>query len=253
MTAIVRMRPNESVLARAADNDFCSPITCNDCGIYGLCKEVNGPDVDLRLPETIVRNRRLFERGELLYRTDEPVRTIYAVRSGSVKTYVLTNNGRMQITGFHIAGELLGLGAIAAHYFTTEAMALETTMVCEVPIEVLEVYSKEIPTIRQQMLKILSREILDNQELMLLLGKKSADERLATLLLSLSQRFRRRNYSPTEFNLSMSRSDIGNYLGIAEETVCRVFTRFQSEGLLATKQRQVQLLDLDRLNNIARG
>jgi CRP/FNR family transcriptional regulator len=214
---------------------------------------VNGPDVDLRLPETIVRNRRLFERGELLYRTDEPVRTIYAVRSGSVKTYVLTKNGRMQITGFHIAGELLGLGAIAAHYFTTEAMALETTMVCEVPIEVLEVYSKEIPSIRQQMLKILSQEILDNQELMLLLGKKSADERLATLLLSLSQRFRRRNYSPTEFNLSMSRSDIGNYLGIAEETVCRVFTRFQSEGLLSTKQRQVQLLDLDRLNNIARG
>jgi CRP/FNR family transcriptional regulator len=253
MTAIVRMRPNESVLARAADNDFCSPISCNDCGIYGLCKEVNGPDVDLRLPETIVRNRRLFERGELLYRTDEPVRTIYAVRSGSVKTYVLTKNGRMQITGFHIAGELLGLGAIAAHYFTTEAMALETTMVCEVPIEVLDVYSKEIPSIRQQMLKILSREILDNQELMLLLGKKSADERLATLLLSLSQRFRRRNYSPTEFNLSMSRSDIGNYLGIAEETVCRVFTRFQSEGLLSTKQRQVQLLDLDRLNNIARG
>lgn len=253
MTAIVRMRSNASDLARAADNDFCSPITCNDCGIYGLCKEVNGPDVDLRLPETIVRNRRLFERGELLYRTDEPVRTIYAVRSGSVKTYVLTKNGRMQITGFHIAGELLGLGAIAAHYFTTEAMALETTMVCEVPIEVLEVYSKEIPSIRQQMLKILSQEILDNQELMLLLGKKSADERLATLLLSLSQRFRRRNYSPTEFNLSMSRSDIGNYLGIAEETVCRVFTRFQSEGLLSTKQRQVQLLDLDRLNNIARG
>jgi CRP/FNR family transcriptional regulator len=125
--------------------------------------------------------------------------------------------------------------------------------VCEVPLEVLEYYSKEIPSIRQQMLKILSREILDNQELMLLLGKKSADERLATLLLSLSERFRRRNYSSTEFNLSMSRSDIGNYLGIAEETVCRVFTRFQSEGLLATKQRQVQLLDLERLNNIARG
>jgi CRP/FNR family transcriptional regulator len=253
MTAILQLMPSESVFAPTADNDFCSPIICKDCGIYGLCKEVNGSDVDLRLPETIVRNRRVFERGELLFRTDEPVRTIYAVRSGSVKTYVLTKNGRMQITGFHIAGELLGLGAISAHYFTTEAMALETTMVCEVPLEVLEYYSKEIPSIRQQMLKILSREILDNQELMLLLGKKSADERLATLLLSLSERFRRRNYSSTEFNLSMSRSDIGNYLGIAEETVCRVFTRFQSEGLLATKQRQVQLLDLERLNNIARG
>jgi len=253
MTAILRVVPRDPAFVHAADNQSCSPITCKDCGIYGLCREVNGPDVDLRLPETIVRNRRLFERGELLYRTDEPVRTIYAVRSGSVKTYVLTKNGRMQITGFHIAGELLGLGAIAAHYFTTEAMALETTMVCEVPIEVLEVYSKENPTIRQQMLKILSQEILDNQELMLLLGKKSADERLATFLLSISQRFQRRRYSPTEFNLSMSRSDIGNYLGITEETVCRVFTRFQNEGLLATERRQVQLLDLDHLSNIARG
>jgi CRP/FNR family transcriptional regulator, anaerobic regulatory protein len=253
MTAILRMTTSESVFAPPADNDSCSPIICKDCGIYGLCKEVNGSDVDLRLPETIVRNRRLFERGELLFRSDEPVRTIYAVRSGSVKTYVLTKNGRMQITGFHIAGELLGLGAIAAHYFSTEAMALETTMVCEVPIEVLEYFSKQIPSIRQQMLKILSREILDNQELMLLLGKKSADERLATFLLSLSQRFRRRNYSPTEFNLSMSRSDIGNYLGITEETVSRVFTRFQNEGLLATERRQVQILDLERLDTIARG
>jgi len=132
-------------------------------------------------------------------------------------------------------------------------MMLETTMVCEVPIDVLEVYSKEVPSIRQQMLKILSQEILDNQELMLLLGKKNADERLATFLLSLSRRYQRRSYSPTTFNLSMSRSDIGNYLGIAEETVCRVFTRFQNEGLLTTDRRQVRLHDLEQLNNIARG
>ena len=253
MTAILRVVPHDPAFVHTADNQSCSPITCKNCGIYGLCREVNGSDVDLSLPETIVKNRRLVERGELLYRMNEPVRTIYAIRTGSVKTYVLTSNGRMQITGFHIPGELLGLGAIAANYFTTEAMALETTMVCEVPIDVLEVYSKEIPSIRQQMLKILSQEILDNQELMLLLGKKSADERLATFLLSISQRFRRRRYSPTEFNLSMSRSDIGNYLGITEETVCRVFTRFQNEGLLAAERRQVQLLDLDHLSNIARG
>lgn len=253
MTAILRIMPSESVITPDAGNDSCSLIACKDCGIHGLCSEVNGSESDLRLPETIVRSRRVFERGDLLFRANEPVRTIYAVRSGSVKTYVLTKNGRMQITGFHIPGELLGLGAISAHYFTTEAMALETTMVCEVPIEVIEFYSKEIPSVQQQMLKILSREILDNQELMLLLGKKSADERLATFLLSISQRFRRRNYSPSKFNLSMSRSDIGNYLGITEETVSRVFTRFQNEGLLTTERRQVQLLELDRLDNIARG
>ncbi len=253
MTAAVRMMPTRPLAARAADSEVCSPVTCRDCGIYGLCREVNGPDVDLRLLETIVRNRKLFKRGELLYRIGEPLRAIYAIRCGSVKTYVLTNDGRVQITGFHITGELLGLGAIAADRYTSEARVLETTMVCEVPLDVLDAYSNEIPSIRYQMLKIMSQEILDNQELMLLLGKKNAEERLATFLLSFSRRFQRRSYSPTKFNLSMSRSDIGNYLGMAEETVCRVFSRFQDDQLLTTERRQVQLLDLDRLKSIARG
>lgn len=251
MTANLKVVQTDSALSRTSKNALCSPITCNDCGIHGLCSEVNGSEVDLSLPETIVKNRRMVERGELLYRTNEPVCSIYAIRTGSVKTYVLTTDGRMQITGFHIPGELLGLGALAARCFTTEAMALETTMLCEVPIEVLEVYSRQIPSVREQMLKILSREIIDNQELMLLLGKKNAEERLATFLLNISKRFRRRNYSGTDFNLSMSRSDIGNYLGITEETVCRVFTRFQNDGLLTAERRQVQLIELNKLNKIA--
>ncbi|MBZ0095421.1 MAG: fumarate/nitrate reduction transcriptional regulator Fnr [Sulfuricella sp.] len=253
MTAVARLMPRRPAPPRVAEPEVCSPVTCKDCGIYGLCREVNGPDVDLRLLETIVRNRRIFKRGELLYRIGEPLRAVYAIRCGSVKSYVLTNDGRVQITGFHITGEVIGLGAMAANQYTSEARALETTMVCEVPIDVLEAYSAEIPSIRQQMLKIMSQEILDNQELMLLLGKKNADERLATFLLSLSRRFQRRSYSPSQFNLSMSRSDIGNYLGMAEETVCRVFTRFQDDGLLTTERRQVHLLDQDRLKSISLG
>ncbi len=254
MTAVVRMISNRLTTPRVRENnEVCSPVTCRDCGIYGLCREVNGPSGDLRLLETIVRSRKMFKRGDLLYRAGDPLRAIHAIRCGSIKTYVLTNDGRMQITGFHVTGELLGLGAIAANHYASEARALESTMVCEVPIEVLEAYSEEIPSIRQQMLKILSREILDNQALMLLLGKKNAEERLATFLLSLSRRFEKRGYSPTKFNLSMSRSDIGNYLGMAEETVCRIFTRFQEERLLTTARRQVQLHDLDRLKSIALG
>lgn len=253
MTAVLRVVASDPACEKMASNESCSPISCNNCGIHSLCREIDGSEADLSLPETLVKNHRMVERGELLYKTNEPVRNIYAIRTGSVKTYILASNGRMQITGFHIPGELLGLGAIAAHYFTTEAMALESTMVCEVSIKALETYSKKYPSIRQKMLKILSQEIRDNQELMLLLGKKSADERLASFLLSISQRFQRRRYSPTEFNLSMSRSDIGNYLGITEETVCRVFTRFQNEGLLAAERRQVQLLDMERLDNIACG
>lgn len=253
MTAVARVRPKRLAPPRVAAPEACSPITCKDCGIYGLCREVNGPDVDLRLLETIVSNRKIFKRGEMLYRIGERSRAVYAIRCGSVKSYVLTNDGRVQITGFHIAGELIGLGAMAANEYMNEARALETTMVCEVPIDVLEAYSEEVPSIRQQMLKIMSQEILDNQELMLLLGKKNADERLATFLLSLSRRFKKRSYSPSQFNLSMSRSDIGNYLGMAEETVCRVFTRFQDDGLLTTERRQVRLLDQDRLKSISLG
>lgn len=253
MTAVARLMPKRPAPPRVTEPEVCSPVTCKDCGIYGLCREVNGPDVDLRLLETIVRNRKIFKRGELLYRIGEPLRAVYAIRCGSVKSYVLTNDGRVQITGFHITGEVIGLGAMAANQYMSEARALETTMVCEVPIDVLEAYSAEVPSIRQQMLKIMSQEILDNQELMLLLGKKNADERLATFLLSLSRRFQRRSYSPSQFNLSMSRSDIGNYLGMAEETVCRVFTRFQDDGLLTTERRQVQLLDQDRLKSISLG
>jgi len=253
MTAVARLIPRRPAPPRVAEPEVCSPVTCKDCGIYGLCREVNGPDVDLRLLETIVRNRKIFKRGELLYRIGEPLRAVYAIRCGSVKSYVLTNDGRVQITGFHITGEVIGLGAMAANQYMSEARALETTMVCEVPIDVLDAYSEEVPSVRQQMLKIMSQEILDNQELMLLLGKKNADERLATFLLSLSRRFQRRSYSPSQFNLSMSRSDIGNYLGMAEETVCRVFTRFQDDGLLTTERRQVQLLDQDRLKSISLG
>jgi CRP/FNR family transcriptional regulator len=253
MTSVARIMPEQKAAARSAANEVCTPITCKDCGIFGLCREVNGPDADLSLPETIVRNRRLFKRGDLLYRVGDPKRAIYAIRCGSVKTYVMTEDGRMQITGFHISGELLGLGTIASTQVTSEARALETTMVCEVPLEVLEMYCEETPSVRQQVIRIMSHEILDNQELMLLLGKKNSDERLATFLLGFSRRFQKRNYSPSKFNLSMSRSDIGNYLGMAEETVCRVFTRFQDDGLLTTERRQVQILDLARLKVIARG
>jgi CRP/FNR family transcriptional regulator len=245
--------PKRPAVVRTPGEKSCLPVACNDCGIYGLCREANGPDADLSLLDTIVKSRKLLKRGELLYRAGEPKRAVYALRSGSVKTYVLTDDGRMQITGFHITGELLGLDAIAAGQHSSEARVLETTMVCEVPFDVLQMYSEEVPSVSHQMLRIMSQEILDNQQLMLLLGKKSADERLATFLLGFSRRYQKRNYSPSRFTLSMTRSDIGNYLGMAEETVCRVFTRFHDDGLLTTARRQVHLHDLQRLRVIARG
>lgn len=231
----------------------CTPIACKDCGVYQLCLPMGLNQADSTLLDSIVKRKQVFKRGEVLYRVGQSFEYVYAIRSGSVKTYVFTDDGRVQITGFHIAGELLGLNDIDSNVYSCEARALETTSVCEVSIERFQELVEKVPAIQYQMLKIMSGEIRHNQELMLLLGKKSADERLATYLLGLSRRFEMRHYSPTQFNLSMSRSDIGNYLGLAEETVCRVLARFQDEGLITTQRRQIQVNDLAKLKTIARG
>lgn len=227
------------------------PIACKNCGIYQLCYSVGG-DTDLSTLDTLVKNRKTIKRGEFLYRAGDQFRAIYAIRGGSVKTSLLTDDGRVQVTGFHVAGKVLGLDAIVTSQYNCEATALETTGVCEVPFSRFEELSKKIPDLHYKMLKIMSQEILDNRELMMLLGKMSGEERLATYLLSMSRGLRERGLSPAQFNMSMSRSDIGNYLGMAEETISRIFTRFQDEGLISLQRRHVTINDLDQLRAIAR-
>lgn len=206
----------------------------------------------MSLLDSIVRRHEVYKRGQVLFRPGDPFDYVYAIRSGSAKTLVSTADGRVQITGFHIPGELLGLSALASGKYTSEARALETTSVCKVSAERLQELARTIPAIQYELLKIMSGRIGQDEELMLLLGRRSAEERLAEYLLSLSRRFASRNYSATQFRLSMSRGDIGNYLGIAEETVCRLLSRFQEQGLIAIARRQVRLIDLCRLGAIAR-
>jgi len=229
----------------------CESITCNNCGIYQLCLPLGLDQADLSLLDSIVKRKEVYKRGQVLFRPGEPFDFLYAIRSGSVKTYISTDDGRVQITGFHIAGELLGLSALASREYSSEARALETISVCKVEIGRLDEIARQIPSIQYQLLRIMSGQIRHDEELMLLLGKRSADERLAEYLISLSMRFASRNYSGTQFRLSMSRLDIGNYLGIAEETVCRILSRFQEDGLITTDRRQVCLKDINRLGALA--
>ncbi|TAN71286.1 MAG: fumarate/nitrate reduction transcriptional regulator Fnr [Gallionella sp.] len=230
----------------------CAAIACQDCGLYQLCLPMGLNSADTVLLDHYVKRKRTIKRGQMLYRVGEQFSYAYAIRSGSVKTSVSTEDGRQQITGFHIPGELLGLNAIDENRHNCEAVALETTSVCEISVNCFDELARQIPAVHFQMLRIMSKEIRHNQEQMLLLGKKNAEERLATYLLTLSRRFAMRNYSPTQFNLSMSRSDIGSYLGIAEETVCRILARFQEEGVIVSERRLVVLKDVKRLGSIAR-
>ena len=229
----------------------CVAISCQNCGLHQLCLPMGLESADSSLLDRYVKRKRILKRGQVLFRIGEDFTSVYAIRSGSIKTCISTDDGRLQIIGFHVPGELLGLNAMDEKRHNCEAVALETTSVCKMSIECFDDLALQIPSVHYQMIRMMSREIKHNQELMLLLGKKNAEERLATYLLSLSRRFALRNYSPTQFNLSMSRGDIGNYLGIAEETVCRIFSRFQEEEIIACERRHIILHDLERLGIIA--
>lgn len=246
VSRLKRAKPADSLDAA------CAPISCKDCGLYRLCVTVGG-EADLSLLDLLVKSRRTFKRGELLFRIGEPYRAAFAIRSGSVKTSVLTDDGRIQITGFHIPGEVLGLNSIVRDHYTCEARALETTSVCEVPFDHYDELALQIPGLQRQMLKIMGEEIVHNQEMMLLLGKKKAEERLATFFVNLSRRLEQHGRPAQEFKLSMSRGDIGNYLGLAEETVCRIIGRFEEKSLISTERRLVRLGEIDRLQALASG
>lgn len=230
----------------------CPAIACRDCGFYQIGLSMGMDSADTTLLDRHIKRRRKLKRGDVLFRVNEEFTYVYAIRSGSIKTYISTDDGRQQITGFHVPGELLGLNALDENRHNCEAVALEPTILCEISVNCFKELAQQIPSVHYQLLRLMSTEIKHNQGLMLLLGKKNAEERLATFLLSLSRRFALRNYSPTQFNLSMSRGDIGDYLGIALETVCRLFTRFQEEGVITSERRYIVLKDIDRLRAIAR-
>ena len=241
----------EPLRSKSPVQQSCDPVACGSCGIYKLCLPLGLGRADLSPLESIVRRKAVFKRGQSFFRPGKRFDYIYAIRSGSVKSYLCTEDGRTQITGFHIAGELLGLSALAARRYTCEARALETTSVCMVDAARFEELAQEIPSLQYQMLTIMSKQIRHDEELMLLLGKRSAEEKLAGYLIGLSKRDASRNCSPTEFHLSMSRGDIGNYLGIAEETVCRILARFREEKLITTHRRHIRLNDISRLSAMA--
>ncbi len=222
-------------------------VACSQCMLSELCLPIGIDEPDLERLDRIIHRSRPLKRGEHLFHQGDPFRAIYAVRSGCLKTYTVSDDGAEQITGFFLPGELVGLDAITSERHHGSARALETTSFCEIPFDQLEDLSGELPSLRKQLLRLMSKEIVRDQDLLMLLAKKTAEERLAALLISLSTRFKERGFSATEFNLAMARNDIANYLGLAVETVSRLFTRFQEQGILGVNGKHVRILDLPAL------
>jgi len=200
--------------------------------------------------DEFVTERTRLKKGEVLYRTGDSFRALYAIRVGSCKTTMLSDDGREQVAGYHMLGDMIGMDGISNSRHVCQATALEDSEVCVLPFDDLETLTRSVAPLQHNLHQFLSREISRDHNIMLLLGSMRAEERLAAFLLNLSQRYRERGYSSTEFVLRMSREEIGSYLGLQLETVSRLFTRFQQEGLLQVQGRAVKLLDIATLKQL---
>jgi CRP/FNR family transcriptional regulator, anaerobic regulatory protein len=222
---------------------------CSNCNLRELCLPLGLDSSELdRLDELV--SRRRVKRGEYLYRTGAVFDSIFAIRSGFFKTDVIIEDGREQVTGFQMAGELLGLDGISNEIHSCNAVALEDSEVCTIPFGELESLSREIHTLQHHFHKVMSREIVRDHGVMMLLGTMRAEERLAAFLLNLSQRFTARGFSAAEFFLRMTREEIGSYLGLKLETVSRAFSHFQEVGLISVQQKHIRILDLAGLKRL---
>ncbi len=220
---------------------------CSTCHLRGICLPGGMTEPDVNRLDGMMFARRRVLAGQTLYREGDRFQFIYAVRAGTLKSSLMLADGREQVSGFHIAGELVGLDGVAQGRHASAATALEDTEICAIPYAHLTDMASGATGVHHVISRLMSREILREGSLMMLLGSMNADERLAAFLLNLSQRFGARGYSEREFHLRMSRAEIGSYLGMKLETVSRTFTLLQQDGLLEVDKRHIRILDLDRL------
>ncbi|HQQ63585.1 MAG TPA: fumarate/nitrate reduction transcriptional regulator Fnr [Pseudomonadales bacterium] len=226
-------------------------VNCGDCRLGALCLPIALKTDEINQLDEIVKRGRPFNKGEHLYRQADPFHAVYAVRSGSFKAYATADDGTEQVTGFYLPGEILGMDGISSLSHCSSAVALETSSVCEIPFNRLEELSSQMPSLQHRFFQIMGKEITKDQQMLTLLGKNSAEERVAALLLSISARNNHRNLSATRFRLSMSRAEIGNYMGLTVETVSRVFSRLQKQEIIGVENREVEILDMEKLKGIA--
>jgi CRP/FNR family transcriptional regulator len=226
-------------------------VRCSNCNLRALCLPQGLAQEDAQRINCLVSTRKRLKKGDCLQRAGEPFKSLYAVRSGSFKVSMATDDGREQVTGFKMSGEVIGFDGIGTNTHMLDVVALEDSEVCTIPFARFEEASREIAGLQAQFHRLMSREIVADQGAMVLLGSMHAEERVATFLLNLSCRFHARGYSPTEFHLRMTREEIGSYLGLKLETVSRIMSRFHEAGLIQIKQKHVVIVDADGLKDAA--
>jgi CRP/FNR family transcriptional regulator len=225
-------------------------VACSACNLRELCMPIGLEPDELQRIDEIVAKRRKVHRRETLFSNGERFTSIYAIRTGVFKTRVASQDGRDQVTGFQMAGEIIGLDGIVNDQHTCDAVALEDSEVCVIPFDRIEELSREVTVLQRHVHQIMSREIVREHGVMLLLGSMRAEERLAAFLLNLAQRLHARGFSRSELVLRMTREEIGSYLGLKLETISRTLSKFMDDGLIEVHQRNLRILDAEGLRRL---
>ncbi|MFV1921616.1 MAG: fumarate/nitrate reduction transcriptional regulator Fnr [Methylotenera sp.] len=225
-------------------------VACSNCNLRELCMPLGFTEHEMKKIDDVVKTRRRLKQGDLLFGDGDRFTSLYAIRTGVFKTSVSTEDGREQVIGFQMAGEIVGLDGIVNDSHSCNAVALEDAEVCVMPFSNIEDLSREFPELQRHVHKIMSREIVRENKVMMLLGNMRAEERLAAFLLNLVQRSHARGFSQSEIVLRMTREEIGSYLGMKLETVSRTFSKFSDEGIIQVKQRYVRIIKPDALKKI---
>jgi CRP/FNR family transcriptional regulator len=248
MSAVLAFQPKKTFKPVSQNPKF--EVTCASCNLRELCLPGGVCAEELDRVENIVYARRRMKRGESLFAAGDEFKTVYAIRSGFFKTSVVDGEGREQVTGFFMGGELLGMEGIGSGRCNGTAVALEDSEVCVMPFALIEQMAREVPSLQRHLHAVLAREIVRDHGVMMLLGSMRAEERLAAFLINLSKRFVRRGYSASDFHLRMTREELGSYLGLKLETVSRLFSQFQAERLIDVQQKHVRILDVPGLERV---
>lgn len=222
---------------------------CSTCAFGEVCLPGGFDKAALQDLHCLVEHVGPFHAGDQIFHTGEKFESIFAVRAGMVKTSVVDEEGREQILGFHLPGEMVGLNAIHPARYPCDAIALDTVYLCRFSFPALATLATRMPGVQQQLFRLLSADI---GKAALLAGDHNANERMAAFLILLADRFAARGFSATRFRLSMPRGDIANHLRLAPETVSRILRRFQDQGLIRVDERDIELLQAEQLRQLAR-
>jgi CRP/FNR family transcriptional regulator len=219
-----------------------SHVACAACALRKFCFASVGPDATQLSGTPLVQRKRL-RTGERLFAKGSPLKSLYAVRAGFLKTCATLPNGERRILGFHIMGDVIGLDAIATGVHPTEAVALNGCEVCEIPTDRAERLMAGRNAIAVHFRQLLSEQLADAGERIVALGALSARQRVSQFLLDLSARWASRGYSPNEFDLCLTRKEIGSYLGLTFETVSRTLSFLDAQEWVVVEGRHVRILD----------